>query len=537
MMLGLDAQDGRSLRTGFLRRAAAAPDAPALVAGKRTWSYGEAEGIARTWAAALVEGLDARPRRVGVLGYRSEVSYLGTLAALFAGATFVPLNPRFPGPRTEMMARLADLDALLADEAHLEALLPVLRDLERPPLVVVPHAQAAPGDAGGLRVLVADDVARLAPLAGLPPVLGFEAAYLLFTSGSTGIPKGVPVTHDNVLHFLDVMADRYGFGPGDRLSQTFDQTFDLSVFDLFMAWEAGACVCVPSPIDLVAPTPFVNRHELTVWFSVPSIPALMRKKNLLKPETMPSLRWSLFCGEPLPAATAEAWQDAAPESIVENLYGPTELTIACFAYRWDPERSPAACVNGLVPIGRPYPGLGAVVLDDARHPVNGDGTGELYVCGPQAVPGYWRAPEKTAERFVHLPVRTAAGEEDVRFYATGDRVIVRPDGDYVCLGRADDQIKVLGYRVELGDIEHALTGLPGVVTAIAIGWPVEDGVAQGIVAFVAGDHPSPEAIVESARELLPDYMAPKEVHVVDEMPLNANGKVDRRALRERLGVA
>ena len=136
-----------------------------------------------------------------------------------------------------------------------------------------------------MRVLAAADVARREPLADLPPVLAFEAAYLLFTSGSTGVPKGVPVTHDNVLHFLDVMADRYRIGPGDRLSQTFDQTFDLSVFDLFMAWEAGACVCSLSPIDLVAPTAFVNRHELTVWFSVPSIPALMRKKNLLKPET------------------------------------------------------------------------------------------------------------------------------------------------------------------------------------------------------------------------------------------------------------
>jgi amino acid adenylation domain-containing protein len=531
---GLDAADGRSLRSNFLARAAAEPGAPALLAGGRTWSYGEADGIARTWAAALLEGLDLRPRRVGVLGYRSEASYLGTLAALLAGATFVPLNPRFPAARTEMMVRLADLDAIIADAEHLEALWPVLHDLERAPLLLLPGAEEPPAGAAGMRVLTARDVARLGPLGVLPPVLPFESAYLLFTSGSTGVPKGVPVTHANVLHFLDVMARRYGIGPGDRLSQTFDQTFDLSVFDLFMAWENGACVCSPSPIDLVAPTSFVNRDGITVWFSVPSIPALMRKKNLLKPESMPDLRWSLFCGEPLPAATAEAWQAAAPASIVENLYGPTELTIACFVYRWDPEHSPAACINGLVPIGRPYPGLGAVVLDERREAVNGDGTGELYVCGPQAVPGYWRAPEKTAERFVTLPVRSAASEEHVRFYATGDRVVIHPNGDYVCLGRADDQIKVLGHRVELGDIEAALHDLPGVVDAIAVGWPVEDGVAQGIVAFVTGPDPSAEAIVEGAREVLPDYMAPKEVHVVEAMPLNANGKIDRRALRERL---
>jgi acyl-coenzyme A synthetase/AMP-(fatty) acid ligase len=184
-----------------------------------------------------------------------------------------------------------------------------------------------------------------------------------------------------------------------------------------------------------------------------------------------------------------------------------------------------------VPIGRPYPGLGAVVLDDERRPA--DGPGELYVCGPQTVPGYWRAPEKTAERFVRLPAHSAASD-DVLFYATGDRVARGDDGTFVYLGRADQQIKVLGYRVELGDIEATLRRLPGVVDAIAVGWPVEDGAAHGIVAFVSGAGVSPEPLVEGAREVLPDYMAPKEIVVVDEMPLNANGKIDRNALAARL---
>ena len=213
MTFGLDAADGRSLRSNFLARAAAEPGAPALLAGGRTWSYGEADGIARTWAAALLEGLDERPRRVGVLGSRSEASYLGTLAALMAGATFVPLNPRFPAARTEMMVRLADLDAIVADAEHLEALWPVLRDLERAPLLLLPGAEEPPAGAAGMRVLTARDVARLGPLGVLPPVLPFESAYLLFTSGSTGVPKGVGVTHANALHFIDVMAARYGSVP------------------------------------------------------------------------------------------------------------------------------------------------------------------------------------------------------------------------------------------------------------------------------------------------------------------------------------
>jgi acyl-coenzyme A synthetase/AMP-(fatty) acid ligase len=327
------------------------------------------------------------------------------------------------------------------------------------------------------------------------------------------------------------MMARYRIGPDDRLSQTFDQTFDLSVFDLFMAWEGGASVHVPQPLELIAPTRFIARHELTVWVSVPSIPALMRKKGFLKPNLFPSLRLSLFCGEPLPAASAAAWQAAAPGAIVENLYGPTELTIACLLHRWDGERSPALCVNGMVPIGRPYPGLGVLLLDDTGHPVADGETGELCVCGPQAVPGYWQDPVRTAERFVPVAVSPTT---TLRFYRTGDRAVRLSSGDYAYLGRVDHQIKVLGHRVELGDIEAALRADPAVVEAIAVGWPVEEGTALGVVAFVSGAAIDAAALQQAVRTRLPDYMVPREIRVVNVMPLNANGKIDRAALRATL---
>jgi amino acid adenylation domain-containing protein len=532
--LAVDREDGRSLRSGFLHHAGAAPDAAALCIGARTWTYGELEEKARVWAHALVDSLDHRPARVGILGYRSELSYVGTLAALLAGATFVPLNPSFPSPRTQMMIEFADLDAIVVEKRYLEYLQDALPAGHRPPLVLIPDSED-PVAGIGERVLASTEVNGFQPLRDLPVVLPFEIAYLLFTSGSTGVPKGVPVMHSNVLHFLDVMMARYGLGPEDRFSQTFDQSFDLSVFDLFLAWEAGASVHVPSSIDLVAPTAFVNRQELSVWFSVPSIPALMRKKDLLRADSLPTLRWSLFCGEALPRETAEAWQAAAPNSTLENLYGPTELTIACFAYRWDPSSSPGECVNDLVPIGRPYPGLGAIVLGEEGGSDGEGEVGELLVCGPQTVPGYWRAPEKTAERFVRLPANMATAEPETTFYSTGDRVIRDARGRYAYLGRTDQQVKVRGgYRVELGEIESVLRGFDGVVESIAAGWPVEEGVIQGIVAFVSGTELSAEEILADARGQLPSYMVPAQVTIIERMPLNANGKIDRNALLDRL---
>jgi amino acid adenylation domain-containing protein len=357
-------------------------------------------------------------------------------------------------------------------------------------------------------------------------------AYLLFTSGSTGQPKGVPVTHVNAVYFMDVMSRRYDIVPEDRFSQTFDQTFDLSVFDLFMAWSNGACVYGMAPVDLLSPTRFINNHKLTVWFSVPSVPAQMCRRNTLLPNSLPTLRLSLFCGEPLVQRSAEMWQAAAPNSILENLYGPTELTIACFLHRWKPETSPAMCRNGVVPIGRPYGGLAALIIDSDLNTVPDGQAGELCVNGPQTTPGYWKNPAVTDQRYVFLPF---SDRETRRFYRTGDLVTTVPNGEFVFLGRVDHQIKVLGHRVEPGEIEAALRSHPCVEDAIACPWPeLSPTTAEGIVAFVTGNEIETEALIAHAKAHLPPYIVPRQIFLLSEMPLNPNGKVDRRALQDRL---
>lgn len=517
-----------SLHSGFLTQAEAGPDNIALVIGDRGWTYCEVADTARRWAAGIINATPARPRRVAIFAYRSEVSYIGTLAALFAGAAFVPLNRKFPVERTRAMLEQADVDALIVDNESLPQLHEVLRGMKRPPLLLLPATNAATldRDLPGA-VLDRRDLARAIPLTTLPPVSPDDIAYLLFTSGSTGVPGGVPITHGNVRAFLDVNRPRYGFTPADRVTQTFDQTFDLSVFDLFMAWDSGAAVCAMQPIEMLAPFKFVEQHKITVWFSVPSAAALLIKRGALKPGSMPTLRWSLFCGEGLPQATAEAWQLAAPNSIVENLYGPTELTIACAVYRWNTATSPAECVNDLVPIGEVYPGLERIVVNEMLGEVEAGAIGELCVAGPQTSPGYWKNAERTAARFFE---RRMPDGRTLWFHRTGDLVAER-NGHLVYLGRRDTQVKVGGHRIELGEIEGVLRR-SGSVEAIALPWPCEKQ-PDHIIAIVSGA-PSLARLEAATRQSLPNYMVPRAIHAIPEMPLNANAKIDRKALRSWL---
>jgi len=536
-----DPATDRTLRSGFLRQMASVPDRPALFVDGRTHSYAELGAYAGRIAATLLahapsDGPD-RPALTAVLGHRHLETFAAILGVLFRGHGYVPLNPIFPVDRTRAMLVRSGVSALVVDTSGLAQLDELLTGVEARLLVLAPALEDVSALAArwpAHRFLGRGDLAVDDPPA-LPQASLDGIAYLLFTSGSTGQPKGVMVSHGNVHHFLGVMAERYGITENDRFSHTFDLTFDLSVFDLFLPWERGACVYCPTAGEKMLPGKYVTKHALTVWFSVPSTAVLMNKLRMLKAGHYPSLRWALFCGEALPAEVTQTFAAACPSAITENLYGPTELTIACTLYRWDAERSPAECELGVVPIGEPYPGMDVLVCDEALREVPDGEAGELLMTGPQLSLGYYRDAERTAAAFVIPPGR------DRTYYRTGDRVrrARLADGSLgplVYLGRVDNQIKIQGYRVELGEIEAVVREVSGADVAIAIGFPRSASGADGVVAFVGtgpkveGTAAEADAIRAAAGSRLPPYMQPREVRFVGTFPLNANGKVDRKAL-------
>ena len=521
---------GLGLIGGFLRSAEQFCGRPALVVNHETFTY----DVLRTHVSRLAEVIRATEPvaypLASVFAYRSLTAYAGVLGILAAGKGYVPLNPKFPVDRSRKMLVLSGCRVLIVGKEAFGQLPQLLEGVEAKLTVILPDVEDASGVAATYPqhrfVTAAELAAHSSANNSAPQVTPAATAYLLFTSGSTGQPKGVPISHSNVCAYVRYTCDRYEVSENDRFSQEFDQTFDLSVHDMFVCWERGACLYAVPERSVMAPVKFIRDNALTMWFSVPSVVGAVTRLRLLQPGNLPSLRYSLFCGEPLPAAYAQSWQESAANSIVENLYGPTEATIAISNYRWDPVRSTQESLNGIVPIGKVFAGQTVGVFDENRRAVGIGEPGELCLSGSQVTTGYWNNPEKTREQFVHMP-----DDDETLWYRTGDLVKRDEHGSLLYLGRIDHQVKIRGHRVELQEIEEAVRKACGSNQVVSVPWPMRNGSGDGVVAFISGvesiDH---TRIVDYCSGQLPEYMVPKKIYLLQEMPLNVNGKIDRQKL-------
>nr|BEK69968.1 hypothetical protein KPHV_71950 [Kitasatospora purpeofusca] len=481
------------------RQAAERPEALAVTDGTTTLTYRELVDNARRLAAELTARGVAPGSAVGVLCARGSRIAVAHLAVWWAGGHVLPLDPAYPAARLTAMLDDAAVRLTLGDKALLAEL-----DLAEDRSLVL--TETGPGGTG-------DDEHGPAPVDPDPAA----AAVVYFTSGSTGRPKGVLVPHHAVAELVTA-ADGVVLRPGDRMLVRTSAGFDLSTLELWGPLANGAALAVPTAERPSAEELARDVERFGVTHAVLAT-ALFHQLAARGSRIFGVLRHIVVGGEALAAEHAGAVLRTYPWLELVNGYGPTEATTFATLHRV----RPADCA-GPVPIGRPFGGTGAAVLDRDRRPVPDGARGELWLTGRLAL-GYLGRPGLTAERFVELP---GLG----RAYATGDLVSRRPDGVLDFHGRLDDQVKVRGYRIEPGEVEHALCGLPEVAEAAVVVRRAgrEDAALTAFVVAAEGFRPAVESLRRQLAERLPAHLVPTAWTVLDTLPLTGSGKVDRRAL-------
>jgi amino acid adenylation domain-containing protein len=501
------------------------PDNLAIRFAGQSLTYKELESKSNSLAHTLKANGLSRGDRVGIYMNKGLESAIAIYGILKAGGAYVPLDPFAPASRIAFViqdcgirlliskdAKFGAVQDILAEGAALKALLGISSNDEIPLPVIsweeIYQASSAPPDLN----LTEQDL-----------------AYILYTSGSTGVPKGIMHTHRSGLSFAEWAVDTYELTNQDRLSNHAPLHFDLSTFDFFAAAIAGACtVVIPEaltkfPANL---SRLIQDERITVWYSVPfALIQLMQRGN---PQALDLsfLRWILFAGEVFPTKHLRLLMQMFPGVRFSNLYGPTETNVCTY---YHVEQIPED-TDETIPIGKACANIEDLVVDLDDQPVQPGEVGELLIRGGVVMKGYWGQPEKTATGFFRRP---QFGYFEDAFYRTGDLVQLDAQGNYRYLGRKDRQIKTRGYRVELDEIEVALLSYAGVEEAAA--YPIPDGSGSNLIeaAITAkeGVNLGEADLVEHIGKRLPPYAIPLRIDILGSFPRTSTGKIDRRELQ------
>lgn len=501
-----------TLHGGFARQVAATPEAIALsidtASGRQEWSYAELDERAETLATHLRALGVGTNQVVGLRVERSPDVVIGILAILKAGGAYLPLDPVYPSERVAFMLQDAEAQVVLTQRALAGELsaLPVTCVCLDEPLPPPTTAAAPPAVAGA----------------------GEDLAYVMYTSGSTGQPKGVPVTHRNVLRLFAATDSWFGFGPQDVWTLFHSYAFDVSVWEMWGALLAGGrLVVVPQDVsrDPVAFRALLQREQVSVLCQTPTaFRALIDADRAAAPGAF-ALRYVIFAGEALQLQSLQPWIDRYGDDTPEliNMYGPTETTVYV-TYR--PITHADLDTGAGSMIGVPLPDTRIYLLDAHGQPVPTGVIGEMYIAGAGVADGYLNHPELTEQRFLPDPFHGG------RMYRSGDLARCLPGGDIEYLGRIDQQVKIRGFRIELGEIEAAIAEHPQ-VRQVAVNDREDTPGDKQLVAYLITDNPPATLIGDlrtTLRTRLPDYMVPAHFVYLDALPLTPNGKLDRKAL-------
>jgi amino acid adenylation domain-containing protein len=515
------------------QQAQSRPEAVAIVLGAEKRTYGQLERASNQLARLLKNAGCQTGDRVCFLMPKSPMAIVSMIGILKAGCIHVPLDPASPPLRTRRILESCENRWILAAGPVHSLLCELLDEPSLRTRISVGWLQHQKPSTASLPVEWSLDDLALMESTPLPQhVSSAHPAHILFTSGSTGMPKGVVITHSNVTHFVEWGLRHFGIDSSDRLSGHTSLHFDLSTFDVFGTFAAGAELhllpheAALSPLMLAE---FIRNQELTQWFSVPSVLNYMAKFDVVKFRDFPSLRRVLWCGEVLPSPALCYWMRRLPHVRFTNLYGPTETTIASSFY--DVPTCPED-ERGSIPIGTACDGEELMILNQNLQPVSSSEIGDLYIGGVGLSPGYWRDPDKTTAAFIHDP---RSDNPKDRIYRTGDLARRGANGLVYFIGRSDTQIKSRGYRIELGEIEAALSSLPSLQeNAVVV---INRGGFEGWLICCAyvqqpGWNASPSNLRKELERQIPNYMIPVRWMASSALPKNTNGKIDRPKLKE-----
>ena len=475
----------------------AVPDNIALAIEDREYTYAQLWSLADAIYHRIPK--DKTYNHIGIYCQNDIYTYASIIAVNMYGAAYVPLNDAHPVVRNKSAIAQCRIEVVLSSSVFNED----IKSLKE-------------------RVEVVDVF-----FAEEPTIKKFDytqyrkvqqpMCYVLFTSGTTGKPKGVPVSHDNVQHFFDYFLQTYSFRPEDRFLQVYELSFDVSVFSFFMPLITGAC-CVVLPKEgmrYLKIAACLQQYRISVVSMVPTV--LRYLESYMHELRFPQLRYSFFSGDALLHHLALKWKRCLPQGEIHNFYGPTETTIVCSRYIFEEQQAALESVNNIVPIGQLFPGHLFLIVDEKNNPVD---KGELCIAGPQVISSYLNEQQEE-QFFVH------AGQ---RYYKTGDIVSLNEYGNLVFYGRTDSQVKINGYRVELAEVENAVHKVSGCNNIVLSTTNANN--MQELTVYLETEHVNIAALKQKLEQLLPEYMLPKQYVTLCSFPLNENGKADKNRLKQ-----
>ena len=505
------------------------PEKPALIDEHGPMSYGLLHSDSNRMAHCLAAGGVKRQDRVVICMKRSSQLVLAMMGILKADAIYVPVDAKAPAERLLKVISDSRPSAVICEEGLLPVLSRVKGAMPNLRMVLVFGAKTDAADAIDMAQIYWDEVPAVTTEPPRYKNIDTDAAYLLYTSGSTGSPKGVTISHLNVINYIKWAVDCFEIGSRDRILGTAPFHFDMSTFDIFTTLKAGATLCIAPDRNLLFPGKLLDMMEtegVTIWKGVSSLLMYLSSTGTIKPDRIPSLERVLFGGEVLPTRHLMNWMSTYPGKRFYNVYGPTEATGISTYY---PVEKMPASIDEAIPIGKACANTEVLVLTDEDRLAKVGETGELCIRGSGLSAGYWDDEEKTARAFVRNPLGCT---RDDRIYRTGDLARMREDGVLEYLGRKDFQVKFMGYRIEMFEVEKAILALENIHQAAVLLCNASQSELSELVAFIEGPVTADaDTILQGLGRSLPSYMVPKQIIPLERIPLNDRGKTDRAALQ------